>query len=113
MIFWLDAQLSPALAVWLRMRFSLDANAVRELGLRDAEDAEIFAAARRAEAVVITKDSDFVELLQRHGPPPQVLWLRCGNTSNPRLKQILTQALPDVLPMLQDGEPLVEIGDAW
>jgi predicted nuclease of predicted toxin-antitoxin system len=113
MIFWLDAQLSPALAVWLRMRFDLDALAVRELGLRDAEDGEIYAAARDAGAVVITKDSDFVELLQRNGPPPQVLWLRCGNTSNARLKQILAQALPDVLQMIRGGEPLVEIGDAW
>ncbi len=113
MIFWLDAQLSPALAVWLRMRFSLDALAVRELGLRDVEDIDIYNAAREAGAIVITKDSDFVELLQRHGPPPQVLWLRCGNTSNPRLKQSLTQAIPDVLPMLENGEPLVEIGDAW
>jgi len=113
MIFWLDAQLSPVLAVWLRMRFGLDAAAVRDLGLRDAEDAEIYAAARDAGAVVVTKDSDFVELLQRIGLPPQVLWLRSGNTSNPRLKQILAQALPDVLPMLESGEPLVEIGDAW
>jgi predicted nuclease of predicted toxin-antitoxin system len=61
----------------------------------------------------MTKDSDFVELLQRHGPPPQIIWLRSGNTSNARLKLLLTQALPAVLPMLEAGEPLVEIGDAW
>jgi predicted nuclease of predicted toxin-antitoxin system len=113
MIFWLDAQISPAIAVWLRMRFGMDVSAVRDLGLRDAEDAEIYAAARRAGVVVVTKDSDFVEMLQRIGPPPQILWLRSGNTSNPRLKQILAQALPDVLPLLEGGEPLVEIGDAW
>jgi predicted nuclease of predicted toxin-antitoxin system len=112
-ILWLDAQLSPAIAVWLRMRFDLDAFAVRDLELRDAEDTEIFAAARAAGVVVLTKDSDFVELLQRHGPPPQIIWLRSGNTSNPRLKQLLSQALPAVLSMLEAGEPLVEIGDAW
>ena len=95
------------------MRFELDAHAVRDLGLRDAEDPDIFAAARAAGAVVLTKDSDFVELLQRHGPPPQLIWLRSGNTSNARLKLLLTQALPAVLPMLEAGEPLVEIGDAW
>jgi predicted nuclease of predicted toxin-antitoxin system len=110
---WLDAQISPTLAVWLRMRFDLDAIAVREIGLRDAEDADIFAAARDAGVSVMTKDSDFVDLLRRHGPPPQIVWLRCGNTSNTRLKQLLSQALPAVLPMLDDGEPLVEIGDAW
>jgi predicted nuclease of predicted toxin-antitoxin system len=112
-IVWLDAQLSPAIAVWLRMRFDLDAHAVRDFGLRDAEDPDIFAAARSAGVVVMTKDSDFVELLQRHGPPPQIIWLRSGNTSNARLKLLLTQALPAVLPMLEAGEPLVEIGDAW
>lgn len=113
MILWLDAQLSPSLAVWLRMRFDLESIAIRELGLRDAEDHEIFAAARAAGVIVMTKDSDFGELLQRHGPPPQIVWLRSGNTSNARLKQLLSQALPAVLPMLESGEPLVEIGDAW
>ncbi|HEX8209299.1 MAG TPA: DUF5615 family PIN-like protein [Longimicrobium sp.] len=77
------------------------------------EDTVIYAAARKTGIVMVTKDSDFVDLLQRIGPPPQVLWLRSGNTSNARLKQILVQALPDVLPMLESGEPLVEIGDAW
>ncbi|HEX8245642.1 MAG TPA: DUF5615 family PIN-like protein [Longimicrobium sp.] len=110
---WLDAQISPAIAVWLRMRFDLDASAVRDLGLRDAEDAEIFAAARAASVVVMTKDSDFVELQERLGPPPQLIWLRCGNTSNARLKQLLTHALPPVVAMLESGEAVVEIGDAW
>lgn len=60
----------------------------------------------------MTKDSDFIDLLERHGPPPQIIWLRCGNTSNARLKQLLTRALPPVLEILGGGEPLVEIGDA-
>jgi predicted nuclease of predicted toxin-antitoxin system len=112
-ILWLDAQISPAMAPWLRMRFDVYARAVRDLGLRDAEDPDIFSAAKRAEAVVITKDSDFIDLLDRHGPPPQVIWLRSGNTSNARLKQILSHALPSVLEMIRNGEALVEIGDAW
>ena len=57
MTIWLDAQISPTMAVWLRMRFDLDVHAVRELGLRDAEDTVIFAAAKRAGVVVMTKDS--------------------------------------------------------
>lgn len=113
MTLWLDAQISPVMAAWLRMRFDLDAHAVRDLGLLEAEDPEIFVAAKHAGVTVMTKDSDFVDLLERQGPPPQVVWLRCGNTSNARLKQLLTQALPAVLQMLRDGEPLVEVGDAW
>lgn len=59
--------------------------------------------------VLMTKDSDFLELLERFGPPPQVLWVTCGNTSNARLRQILQSALPTTLELLERGEPLVEI----
>ena len=49
---WIDAQLSPALAVWLRATFELDAWPVRELQLRDASDEAIFESARQAGAIV-------------------------------------------------------------
>lgn len=81
MSIWIDAQLSPELARWITETFGLQAHAVRDLGLRDAQDSEIFQAARRAEAIVMTKDNDFAMLLERFGPPPQVLWITCGNTS--------------------------------
>ena len=48
MIIWVDAQLSPALASWMGESFSLNAKALRELGLRDASDERIFFAAREA-----------------------------------------------------------------
>lgn len=81
---WTDAQLSPAIARWIIEKFGVEANAVRDLGLRDASDPEIFEAARLKSAVVMTKDKDFVELVNRLGMPPQVIWLTCGNTSNVR-----------------------------
>ena len=58
MTIWLDAQLSPAIAL-------------RDLGLRDATDREIFFEARASDAIVMTKDSDFVRLLEEHGAPPK------------------------------------------
>jgi predicted nuclease of predicted toxin-antitoxin system len=45
------------------MEFDLEASAVRDLGLRDAKDREIFDAARKDGVVVMTKDRDFVELV--------------------------------------------------
>jgi len=112
-ILWLDAQISPALAPWITETFPISAVAIRDLKLRDATDHEIFEAAKKAQAVVLTKDHDFVYLLERFGPPPQVLWLTCGNTSNAHLRKILTSILPSVLELLQSGEPLVEISDPW
>lgn len=57
----------------------------------------------------MTKDSDFVLLLDRLGAPPQVILVTCGNTSNARLKEILANTLLKTLDLLQAGEELVEI----
>ena len=113
MTLWIDAQLSPALASWVTQTFDIPAAAVRELGMRDAADQEIFEAARKAKATVLTKDRDFVHLLDRFGPPLQVIWLTCGNTSNAHLRQLLVRALPQALALLKSGERLVEISDPW
>ena len=86
---------------------------MRDLGLRDAKDTEIFQAARQAGAIVMTKDSDFAMLLERFGPPPQILWVTCGNTSNARLTKILATSLSQALQLLERGEQIVEITDKW
>ena len=109
MTLWIDAQMSPAIAVWINSKFPVNAVALRDLGLRNATDREIFFAARRESAVVMTKDSDFVLLLDELDVPPQIIWITCGNTSNARLKEILTGTLTKALQLLQSGEKLVEI----
>lgn len=109
MTIWIDAQLSPSLAKWIAGTFGIPAQAVRELGLREAKDFPIFQAAREAGAIVLTKDADFPHLLQQHGPPPKVLWLTCGNTSNQNVRAILTTTLSSALKLLAAGESIVEI----
>ena len=106
---WVDAQMSPAIATWISSNYGVSAAAIRDLGLRDAEDKEIFETARQEKAVVMTKDSDFVLLLDKLGPPPQVIWVTCGNTSNARLKEVLMNTLPKALDLLNLGEKLIEI----
>jgi predicted nuclease of predicted toxin-antitoxin system len=59
----------------------------------------------------MTKDADFVELVERLGTPPQIVWLRCGNTSNARLREILTSWWPHVQALLAAGERIVEIAE--
>jgi predicted nuclease of predicted toxin-antitoxin system len=106
---WLDAQLSPALAPWFRQTFNVSAVAVRDLQLRDATDAAIFQAAREAHAVVLTKDTDFVRLLERQGPPPQVVWITCGNSSNAVLTRLIAGSWSTISALLVAGEALVEL----
>ena len=108
---WIDAQLSPHLAPWIMEYFGVEASAVREIGLSTANDREIYRSARVNNAVVMTKDSDFIVLLDELGPPPRILWITCGNTSNKFFKRILQETLMEALSLLEQGEPLVEIRD--
>lgn len=49
---WVDAQLSPLIAQWLRSTHDVEAVAVRDLRLRDARDRDIFLSAREAKAIL-------------------------------------------------------------
>ncbi len=113
MTFWIDAQLSPHLAQWISQTFGIEAQSVSSLGFRDAEDVSIFQEARAVGAIVMTKDQDFVDLITQYGPPPQILLVTCGNTSNRHLRSLIRRVFPNILEILQTGEPLVELSDAW
>ena len=62
---WVDTQMSPVIATGISSNYAVSAVAIRDLGLRDAKDKEIFEAAKQEKAVVMTKDSDFVLLLDK------------------------------------------------
>lgn len=110
MKFWIDAQLPPLLAAWLSEQFNVEAFSMRALGLRDATDAAIFQAAQQQGIVIISKDSDFVELVSRYGPPPQLIWVTCGNVTNRQLQIVLNKTFAETLELLKAGQVMVEIG---
>lgn len=110
MTIWLDNHLSPALATWIAAEFGETCVQVRDVGLARASDKAIFDAARAAASVFITKDRDFAELVTRLGPPPSIVLLSCGNTSNAYLRTMLRDQLVAALALARGGEPLVEIG---
>ncbi len=58
----------------------------------------------------MTKDADFAEMVRRLEPPPRILWVRCGNTSNAALRSLLLVELPAAMARLKTGEILIEIG---
>ncbi len=106
---WIDAQMPPGIAAWITDNFPIACMPVRDIGLRDAEDRDIFLQARNQSAIVMTKDSDFILLQNELGPPPKIIWITCGNTSNARLKEILSVTLSDAIELLNAGEDLVEV----
>jgi predicted nuclease of predicted toxin-antitoxin system len=52
---------------------------VRLLGLAEADDREIWQYAKANDFVLVSQDADFADMATLYGPPPKVIWLRCGN----------------------------------
>lgn len=108
MKFVVEAQLPPLLAAWLRAQ-SHDAVALRDVGLRNADDPEIWAYADEEAAVIVTKDEDFAAMAGRSPGGPQVLWVRTGNILTRPLLMRFEAAWPNVEPLLASGYRLVEL----
>jgi predicted nuclease of predicted toxin-antitoxin system len=108
MRFIVDAQLSPELAGWIRRR-GHEASAVRDIGLRDADDGVIWAYAVSNAAVIVTKDKDFAARRQAVVAGPQILWLKLGNTLNGVLLARLSICWPEIEAVLIAGHSVVEV----
>ena len=108
MKFLVDAQLPPAIARWLRDA-GHDAQAVREVGLREAEDGDIWNHALATGAVIITKDEDFPTRAQQKDVSPVIVWLRIGNVSNRALRLSFMPQLPQIITWIEQGARVVEI----
>lgn len=106
----IDAQLSPHLAAWINQEFNIQTYSASFLGLKEASDIEIFNFAKNKEAIVITKDEDFRRLLELYGSPPKIIWITCGNTSNERVRSILSKKLLPALDLLKEND-MIEIAD--
>ena len=65
--------------------------------------------AHEKEAVVISKDEDFVTLVTLQPQHAQVVWIRLGNTTKRGLLQWFAPLLPSIEEALERGERLVEV----
>jgi predicted nuclease of predicted toxin-antitoxin system len=107
----IDAQLSPSLALFINETIKrITATSVQKCGLRNASDKEIFTFARRNGLTILTKDDDFARLINEFGPPPFVILVTTGNTSNLEMRALLASKLSDVVLSLNESHPLVELG---
>lgn len=109
---WLDIHLSPAIGQWIEETLDVRCVMIRDMGMQRTPDTEVFERARTQRVVLMTKDADFVRLLEAKGPPPAVIWLTCGNTSNTRPREVLAPGLRRALELVERGESLVEISGA-
>jgi len=68
-----------------------NAKQVRELGLENSTDNEIFEYAKKNNYSIVTFDSDFCDLNILKGFPPKIIWIRTGNTTTKNLERIIRQ----------------------
>lgn len=62
---------------------------IREVGLRDASDLEIWQYAKLRGYAIVSKDSDFQQRSLLDGSPPKFVWLRAGNCTVKRIEDLL------------------------
>jgi predicted nuclease of predicted toxin-antitoxin system len=103
-----DAQLPPGLARWLSSH-GHEAQHVADVGLLAASDLEIWKTAQDTDAVIVTKDEDFVRLATQDPDGPPVVWLRVGNCTRSWLLSWMERAWPAVFTALKAGESIVEV----
>lgn len=99
----LDQNLSSRLPARLGMAYPGMLH-VADLGLSMAADEEVWAAALREGCMLVTKDSDFVDLQVLRGFPPKVLWLRLGNCTTARIEEVLRGHVRDIQGFSTDAE---------
>ena len=109
MTIWLDEQFSPFLAKWISREFNVICKSIYELRLSSTDDLPLFRGAAKDNAIMMTKDRDMIHILARMGPPPKMIWVRCGNRSNKAMQQLLRPTLGAALKLLESGDAFVEI----
>jgi predicted nuclease of predicted toxin-antitoxin system len=106
--FLVDAQLPPKLAHTL-VELGHQAEHLEDVGLRHAKDGDIWNYAVSHQAVIVSKDEDFVDRFRRRGNGPVIVWLRIGNSSNRALLAWFVPLLPALMQRIQAGDKLIEV----
>lgn len=104
-----DQNLAPRLVAVLAHQFPGSLH-VRDCGLDRAADDVVWSFARVEGTLLISKDADFVGLASLHGPPPKVVWLRCGNASTGAIGDILRRHADDIAALVESPESILAIG---
>ena len=108
MRFLVDAQLPPALARMLTER-GHHAEHVVDIASGDTPDTVLWQYALDHDAVIITKDEDFADLVTRSDIAPRIVWVRLGNTTRRALLEWFLPRLDTIIETIDAGNTLIEL----
>jgi predicted nuclease of predicted toxin-antitoxin system len=106
--FLVDAQLPPALALLLDEHGHV-AEHVIDIGPGDIPDRELWRYALEHQAVIVTKDEDFANMLATGVDAPAVVWIRVGNTRRASLLAWFEPLIDQIVTMVEVGDRLIEL----
>lgn len=103
-----DENLSYRLCQLLHDAF-LRSTQVRLEGLASADDGTIWEYAGVGGFILVSLDADFAERAALLGPPPKVLWLRCGNRPTEYVGKLLRDHMEAIAAFERDAAACLEI----
>lgn len=102
---WLDTNISPAIAKWMAEYTGVSVKSSYSLNLHYIDDLEIYNMAKSAgHIILLSKDSDFTELISRLGSPPKLINIKFGNCSNSALWDLLKPRILDAVNLLTESD---------
>jgi len=81
----------------------LDSNQVRHAGLETADDRAIWEFAKTNGFVIVSQDADFADMAALYGPPPKVIWLRCGNQPTEFVEKLFRDHVEAIVAFVKDA----------
>lgn len=76
--------------------FFANSTSVKNEGLINATDKEIYEFAKKHHYIIITQDSDFNDLNSLYGFPPKIIWIRTGNLRTKTLADLLHEYTEEI-----------------
>jgi predicted nuclease of predicted toxin-antitoxin system len=81
-----------------------EARQLRELGLENCTDKQIWEYAKENGLNIVTFDGDFYDFSLVWGHPPKIIWIRTNNQTTKNISKIIRQHLKTLIEFQHDNE---------
>jgi predicted nuclease of predicted toxin-antitoxin system len=101
MRFLFDQNISHRILLSLPDKF-IGSTHVKNEGLINYPDYQIWEFAKIQDYIIVTQDSDFNDLNSLFGFPPKIIWIRTGNLKTQAILDILIEYFNDIEKFIED-----------
>ncbi len=77
---------------------------VNDVGLQTATDKMIWEYAKTKDFIIVTKDSDFIDIADIFGHPPFMIWIRSGNAKVNDIEYLIRKHTIRIISIFENNE---------